>query len=139
MVPSGKRQFSAAVSITALLRQYYSMTPRPDVSLSRSPALLAEAENFTVLIKSSITYPKFGLHRSVDDGCTETIWALIRTAYANMQFYCVLLPSGRTFYHTSTPHTCRAVNTIEKRTLNAPYSASATSFLRPERTFKTLQ
>lgn len=33
--------------------------------MSRRHALLAAAENFTVLIKNTITYPKFNFHRSV--------------------------------------------------------------------------
>lgn len=35
------------------------------VYLSHRQALLAAAENFTVLIKNSITYPKFKVNRSV--------------------------------------------------------------------------
>lgn len=32
---------------------------------SHRRALLAAAENFTVLIKNSVTYPKFNIHKSV--------------------------------------------------------------------------
>lgn len=42
------------------------------VSLSRRRALLAAAENFTVLIKNSITYPKFNIHRSVSLNVKKT-------------------------------------------------------------------
>lgn len=149
MVSSWNRHQAAWVRKCAC--HYYMCVHTVDKALlccfSHRPALLAAAENFTVLIKNSVTYPKFNVHRSVFLNVKQR-WErlnLISAVYANILFYrvplyqaCILLPPPEeTYCHILTPHIWRGVSSTVQQTRTVPYSASKTLLLRLERTSRT--
>lgn len=133
VVPSGNRRTAAKVSKHPCNFPTVNSDVDWRVSLTCRSAILAAAENFTVLIKNSIMYPKFNFHRSVSQ-CAHDAEVLSRV---HIHLLPIVVSSGGTYSLTSGPRTSRAVNTTKKRTLNAPYSCSNTWFQRLERTFKT--
>lgn len=55
------------------------------VSLTCRSAILAAAENFTVLIKNSIMYPKFNFHRSASQCAHDAeVWSHIHRAHTSV-------------------------------------------------------